>query len=723
MAACTTMGGNEATTDDIIGRVEPTVTDHRLTAELLQEMGRVTDVQPSPDGSQLLYGVTYTSIAQNKTNRELYIVHTDGTNNHAITHTATSEQNAVWLKDGRIAFLSRESGTMQIWVMDADGSNRRQVSHFALPTAGTEAQPEECDIEGFIFSPDQQQVLIVAALPVVNAVQTRYPDLDKATGQVFDDLMYRHWNDFVRDYPHPFLASFDGQTVGTPTDVLEGEPYECPMRPFNGTEDFSFSPDGKRLVYACRKKTGRDYALSTHSDLYLYDIATATTRNLTGQMQDMAGYNTAPAFSPDGTKLAWQSMARDGYESDKQRLMLLDMTQLNATPAEGLASAPIAQATDLTAAYRDNCDQFVWAPTGDHLYFRSYVEATCQVYRLDLADTTITRVSDGGDYDFGSLTLAGTQLIATRHSMSAPDDIYALNEETHEATQLTFENRHILDQLELGRVEKRWMRCTNGDSMLVWVALPAGFDRLRAENPEAKFPTLLYCQGGPQSPVSQFWSIRWNIQMMQAHGYAVVLPNRHGVPGFGQPFNEQISGDYSGQCIDDYLTAIDEVAKEPWCDREHLGAVGASFGGYSVYYLAGHHEKRFKCFIAHAGIFNLESMYAETEENWFSHWDMGGAYWEQDNATAQRTFAHSPHKAVGQWDTPILVIHGEKDYRIPATEGMQAFNAAKLRGVPAEMLYFPDECHWVQQPQNCVLWQRVFFEWLDRWLKTDNGNN
>jgi dipeptidyl aminopeptidase/acylaminoacyl peptidase len=718
ITACTTPAGQTTAEADIIGRSEPTVSNHRLTAEILQEMGRITDVQPSPDGTKLLYGVTYTNVAQNKSNRELYVVGTDGSDNHAITHTAQSEQNAVWLEGGSIAFLSRESGTSQIWVMDADGKNRRQVSHFCLPRpADAEGEAAEADIEGFILSPTRQHVLIIAAYPLQNAAETLYPDLGEATGQIFDDLMYRHWNDFVTDCPHPFIATFDGTTVGTPKDILEGEPYECPMRPHGGTEDFSFSPDGQRLVYACRKKTGRDYALSTNSDLYLYDLATGTTRNLTAGMTDMEGYDTAPAFSPDGQQLAWCSMARDGYESDKQRLMLLDMTPFNNTPAEQWVAVPVTQPTDLTADYRDNCDQFVWAPSGAAIYFRSYVEATCQLYRLDTTGAVITRVSDGGDYDFGSLCFAGQQLIATRHSMSAPDDIYAVDENTHAATQLTFENKHILDQIEMGRIEKRRMRCTNGDSMLVWVALPAGFDRLRAENPEAKFPTLLYCQGGPQSPVSQFWSIRWNIQMMQSQGYAVVLPNRHGVPGFGQAFNEQISGDYSGQCIDDYLTAIDEVSKEPWCDRDHLGAVGASFGGYSVYYLAGHHEKRFKCFIAHAGIFNLESMYAETEESWFCRWDMGGGYWEKDNATAQRTFANSPHKAVGEWDTPILVIHGEKDYRIPSTEGMQAFNAARLRGIPAEMLYFPDECHWVQKPQNCVLWQRVFFRWLDKWLK------
>jgi len=719
LAACTPATGGDPTAQEIIGRYEPTISDHRLTPEILHRMGRISDVQVSPDGQKLLYGVTYTSVEQNKSNRELFVMNADGTGNHAITHTPTKENNAVWIEDGRrIAFLSAESGSSQIWTMNDDGSDRRQISHFG--TTDADGKKTETDIEGFLFDPAQKQVLIIAPIQIKNPVQTLYPDLDKATGKIFDDLMYRHWNDFVTDYPHPYLAPVNDGMIGDAVDIMEGEPYECPMRPFGGVESFSFSPDGSKLVYVSRKKTGRDYAFSTNSSLYLYDIATGTTAELTAGMENMNGYDTAPAFSPDGTRLAWCSMARDGYESDKNRLMLLD-----------LASGSYQ---DLTAAYRDNCDGFIWAPDGRVIYFLSYVEATCQIYKCEITDLTtdnvqshtgttkfceskISRVSDGGDYDFSSLALAGDRIIATRHSMSGPDEIYSVDEKSHAATQLTFENKHILDQIEMGRIEKRWMRCTNGDSMLVWVAYPVGFDRLRAENPDKKFPTLLYCQGGPQSPVSQFWSIRWNIQMMLANGYAVVLPNRHGVPGFGQAFNEQISGDYSGQCIADYLTAIDNIAQEPWCDKDRLGAVGASFGGYSVYYLAGHHRKRFKCFIAHAGIFNLESMYSETEENWFTNWDLGGAYWEKDNKTAQRSYANSPHKAVGEWDTPILVIHGEKDFRIPATEGMQAFNSARMRGIPAEMLYFPDECHWVQQPQNAVLWQRVFFSWLDRWLK------
>lgn len=686
LAACTPQANTE---DPIIGRYEAPIENHRLTAEVLHSMGRISDVQPSPDGTQLLYGVTYTDIARNKSNRELFVINTDGSENHPITHTPRSESNAVWIDGGkRIAFLSSESGSSQIWSMNADGSDRKQISDF--PT----------DIEGFIFSPDEKQVLIIAPIEIKNPVQELFPDLDQTTGKLYDDLMYRHWDDFVTNYPHPYLAPVSEGKVGTAKDILEGEPYECPMRPFGGTESFAFSPDGKQLAYVCRKKTGRDYAFSTNSDIYLYDIASGTERNLT---EGMMGYDTHPTFSPDGTQIVWQSMERDGYESDKNRLFVMHLAT--------------GDKRDLTAAYRDNCDDYIWSPDGNDIYFLSYVEATCRIYRCHLADAAITPVSAPGDYDYASLCFAGEHLITLRHSMSQPNEIYEINLSDGIAQQLTFENKHLLDQIEMGRIERRWMTCTNGDRMLVWVAYPVGFDSIRAKDPDHKFPTLLYCQGGPQSPVSQFWSIRWNIQMMLANGYAVVLPNRHGVPGFGQPFNEQISGDYSGQCIDDYLTAIDEIAREPWCDRERLGAVGASFGGYSVYYLAGHHEKRFSCFIAHCGIYNLESMYGETEENWFTNFDLGGAPWEKDNKTAQRSYANSPHRAAAAWDTPILVIHGEKDYRIPVTQGMQAFNVARMRGIPAELLYFPDECHWVQRPQNAVLWQRIFFRWLDRWLK------
>ena len=717
-AGCASASQDEAAGDVIIGRTERTAPDGRLTPEILQELGNVGGLAASPDGQRLLYGVTYTSVAENRSNRELFVLtrSADGAEWSApvaVTHTPKSESQAVWRDDATILFLTGG----QVWAMDADGTNRRQLSHTERP------------IEGFKLSPDGEHILLVMTMPLAapgdHAQSTvaqaggadladLYEGLDKASGVVYDDLMYRHWDDFVRNVPHPFLASFAPDGTIAPegmTDILEGEPYECPMRPFAGVESFAFTPGGESLIYVCRKKTGRDYAFSTCSALYLYNVRTRETHCLTPGDH---GYDTAPLLSPDGTRVAWQSMERDGYESDKVRLLVARLGQEDGHPA-------LLDVEDWTRAFDNNCDAFLWA-SDSAIVMTSCVEATERIFLATSA--AVRQLSPDEDADYAALALVGGELVATKHSMSAPNDIYALGPvPSAEALaqngpvpasaikRLTAENEHILGQVRMGRVEKRWLTTTTGEQMLTWVAYPADFD------PARQWPTLLYCQGGPQSPVSQFWSTRWNVQMMTAQGYVVVLPNRHGVPGFGQAWNEQISGDYPGQCMRDYLTAIDAIAAEPWCDRKHLGAVGASFGGYSVFWLAGHHEGRFSCFIAHAGIFNMESMWGETEENWFSNWDFGGAYYDTRNARAQRTYALSPHKAVADWDTPILVIHGEKDYRIPVTQGMQAFNIARMRGLDAELLYFPDECHWVQQPQNGVLWQRVFFRWLDKWLK------
>lgn len=681
-----------------IGKSEITLPNRRLTPELLQELGKISEVRASPDGTRLLYGVTYTSVKENRSNRELYVMNADGSDNHAITHTPYSEHNAVWSADGqRIFFLSSESGSYQVWSMNADGSDRRRLSEFGR------------DIEGFVLSPDNSRILLIASIPTARIDSSLFEGLDKTTGRLYDELNYRHWNQFVTDYPHPYLATIgsDGKVSNDAVkDLLEGEPYECPMRPFGGTESFAFSPDGSQIVYVCRKETGTQYAFSTRSSLYLYNIADGTTRDL---HPGDHGYDTCPSFSPNGRWLAFQSMPRNGYESDKNRLMMLNIES--------------GRMTDLTEDYDNNCDSFVWTPDGSQITFTSHNGGTSQIYNALVPEMClfkgVSRISDGAEADYSSVTYAGNQLIATRHSMLTPDEIFAIDTKTHEARQLTQENTALLAMFDKGRIERRWMKCTNGDSMLVWVALPVGFDETLKADPKHRFPTLLYCQGGPQSPVSQFWSTRWNVSIMQANGYVVVLPNRHGVPGFGQAFNEQISGDWAGQCISDYFTAIDNIAQEPWCDASRLGAVGASFGGYSVYYLAGHHQKRFKCFIAHCGVFNFDAMCSETEEMWFTNWEMGGGYWKKNNKTVDKIFAASPHKAVGEWDTPILVIHNELDYRIPVTEGMQAFNIARMRGIPARFLYFPDECHWVTKPQNGVLWQRVFFDWLDKHLKND----
>ena len=686
-SSCTPNADN--TTDDapIIGRSELVPANHRLTPEILQELGKISEVTPSPDGTKLLYGVSYVSVKENRSNRELFVMHIDGSDNHAITHTAKSESNAVWSADGNeIYFMSSESGSSQIWKMNADGSNRQQISDF------------DRSIEGFVFSPDFSQVIMIAALPMPKTDEQLFEGLDKTTGRIYEEMNYRHWNDWVMDYPHPYLAKVvDGKVSNDGVkDILEGEPYECPMRPFGGTEAFAWTPDSKQIVYSCRKETGTDYAFSTRASLYLYNVSDGTTVDL---HPGDHGYDTNPTFSPDGKYLAFQSMARNGYESDKNRLMIIDMVS--------------REMRDLTASYDNNCDGFVWNADSRNLTFTGASYGTSKIFSVNVDEAKVAQVSADVQADYGSVTLAGNQIIATRHSMASPDEIFALNE-AGEATQLSFENKAMLDQIEMGRVEPRWMKTTNGDDMLVWVAYPVGFDETLKNDPDHKFPTLLYCQGGPESAVSQFWSTRWNVAIMQANGYVVVLPNRHGVPGFGQAYNEQIAGDFAGQCMKDYFTAIDNIAKEPWCDSDRLGAVGASFGGYSVYWLAGHHDNRFKCFIAHCGIYNTESMYAETEEMWFANWDYGGAPWDKN---PNKSYTDSPHKSITKWNTPILVIHNEYDFRIPVTQGMQAFNAARMRGVPAKFLYFPDECHWVTKPQNGVLWQRVFFDWLDKYLK------
>lgn len=719
-ASCTSGKEDTADSQTLVGKSQ--IVADRMTPELLQELGKVSDMQASPDGSKLLYGVGYTSVKDDRSNRELFVL--DLTRPDAepqqITRTPKSEQNAVWSNDGNhIYFLSSESGSMQMWQMNADGTGRRQMSHL------------DKDIEGFLLSPDQRQVLLILPLDIPRIDSTLFEGLDKTTGRLWDDMNYRHWDDFVNNCPHPFLAPFDENGVNRDAmiDIMAGEPYECPMRPFGGIESFAWNPAGTQIVYATRKEVGTRYAFSTRSSLYLYDIVTGQTFDL---HPGDHGYDTCPTYSPDGRYLAFQAMARNGYESDKNALCIIDM-QGFPMGNEGDWSKVADYAgrfTDLTASYDNNCDAYVWAPDSRSLTFVGYSYGTAQVFRADL-QSGVTRISDGSDHDFGAVAYAGNRLFALRHDWHHPNEIFELAADGT-ATQLTHENDALLAQLgDMGRFERRWMRCTNGDSMLVWIAYPAGFDAAIQANPDLKVPTLLYCQGGPESAVSQFWSTRWNIAIMQANGYAIVLPNRHGVPGFGQKFNEQIAGDFAGQCMRDYFTAIDNVAKnESWCDAERLGAVGASFGGYSVYWLAGHHQQRFKCFIAHCGIFNCESMYGETEEMWFADWDYGGAYFGQTGLqeglchTPRRAgggvnacYTDSPHRSILKWDTPILVIHNEHDYRIPVTQGMQAFNLARMRGIPAQFLYFPDECHWVTHPQNAVLWQRVYFNWLDRWLK------
>ena len=673
---------------EIIGKQEVTVKDGRLTPEALWAMGRIGSSSVSPDGKRIVYTVSYYSVKANKSHTVIYIMNADGSENTLLTTGAASEMEPAWIKGGqKIAFLTSEGGSSQIWEMNIDGSGRKQLSNY------------EGDIEGFRFSPDGSKVVFISQVKYGKRTSDLYPDLDKASGMVIDDLMYKHWDEWVQYVPHPFVASFDGNKVGQATDILQGEPYESPMKPFGGIEQIAWSTDSKQIAYTCRKKTGKEYSVSTDSDIYLYDIESKQTRNLC--KEDAAdknmGYDTNPKFSPDGKRIAWQSMERDGYESDRNRLCVMDLKS--------------GQKTYVTESFQSGVDDYCWAPDGKTLYFTGVWHATSMIHSTNLKGE-VKQLTDGM-YDYASVAvLNDKQLLTKRHSLSAADELFTVSlKKKTEVVRITKENDHIFSQLNLGKVEPRWTKTVDGKDMLSWVVYPANFD------PNKKYPTLLFCEGGPQSPVSQFWSYRWNLQIMAANDYIVIAPNRRGLPGFGMEWLEEISTNYGGHCMDDYLSAIDDIAQEPYVDKDRLGCVGASFGGYSVYWLAGHHNKRFKAFIAHDGFFNMEQQYLETEELWFANWDLGGPYWDKENPAVQRSYANSPHLFVYKWDTPILCILGEKDYRILASQGMAAFNAAKLRGVPAQLLVFPDENHWVLKPQNGILWQRTFFNWLDRWLK------
>ena len=687
-AAVTGCGdGSEKQEAAIIGKSQIKIEGRRMTPEALWAMGRIGEVCVSPDAATVIYGVSYYSVEQNKSHHTLHTMDADGNNQRLLTTTAANETGAAWIKGGtKIAFLSNEGGSNQVWEMNPDGSGRKQLSH------------EESDIEGFLFSPDESKVVLIKRIKIKETTADIYPDLPLAQGFVVNDLMYKHWDEWLNDAPHPFIATFDGNSISGATDILEGTKYDCPNRPFGGVEQLAWSNDSKKLAYACNKKTGRDYSVSTDTDIYLLDLESNKTENLCklDDARSNYGYDTAPSFSPDGNYLAWLSMKRDGYESDQNRLCVMD-----------LRSGEQKYITE--KSFDSNVDSYCWEHDSNSLYFTGVWHGASMVYNVNLVGD-LKKLTDG-DYNYTSVALLGTKLITTRQSMSSANEIYAMEPKAGaQVEQLTYENKHIYEQMDFGKVEARWCTTTDGKQLHSWVIYPPQFD------PNKKYPTLLFCEGGPQSPVSQFWSFRWNFQIMAANGYIIIAPNRRGLPGFGMEWNEQISGDYGGQCMQDLFAAIDDICKESYVDTDRLGCVGASFGGYTAMWMAGHHNKRFKAFIAHDGFFNMEQQYFETEESWFTNWDLGGAPHEK-SAQTQKSYANSPHKFVDKWDTPILLIHGDRDYRILSSQSMAAFNAARLKGVPAQLLLFPDENHWVLKPQNGVLWQRTFFAWLEKWVK------
>ena len=711
--------GSPSKAEDVkIGKQNIKLTSNLMTPEALWAMGRIGNCEASADGKQIVYQVGYYSVKANKSQQKIAIINADGTGNTTLTTGTKSETDPTWL-NGKIVFLTDG----QIWTMNPNGTDRKQISKTSK------------DIEGFKFSPDGKKVILLHSIDFYEIIKKNPDDLPKATGRLVTDLMYRHWDHYVESIQHPFVTNVtmeNGELKidnDSEVDILEGEPYECPMEPFGGIEQLDWSPDSKQIAYTCRKKTGLAYSISTDSDIYIYNIGTRETKNLCKpegyvepeidpttsmkyqkvnapeNLKHNVGYDTNPKFSSDGKYVAWLSMERNGYEADRNRLCCYDLAT--------------GEKKYLTESFDSNVDDFVWSDSKDAMiYFIGVWHATENLYAVNWKGE-LKQMTETWD-DFGSIRLMnnGKQLLMERHNFTSPADLYIVTPnfkkpEKTAITQLTFENKHILDQLAKPTVQQRWVKTSDGKEMLTWIILPPNFDETK------KYPTLLFCEGGPQSPVSQFWSYRWNFMIMASQGYIVVAPNRRGLPGFGQEWLEEISGNWTGQCMKDYLAAIDDASNHlSYVDKDHLGAVGASFGGFSVYYLAGIHEKRFKAFIAHDGAFNLAAMYTETEENWFSNWEYDEAYWHRPQLpNAKKTYHDSPHKMVEKWDTPILCIHGEKDYRINATQGMSAFNAARMKGIPAELLIFPDENHWVLKPQNGVLWQRTFFNWLDRWLK------
>ena len=665
-----------------ITKPEITIEGGRLTPEALWAMGRIGSVHPDEQSGRIAYTVSYYSVEENRSTSWIRMCKERSKQLEVFDEFVG--HSPAW-HNGQLCYINKDR---QVVI------GKKILTGFNM------------DIEGFLLSPQGDKIILIAQVKTVTSTEDKYPDLPLASGRVVDDLMYKHWDEWTETAPHPFLCELKSskgskslETVNC-VDLLEGTPYESPMKPFGGVEQLAWSPDGKQIAYTCRKKSGLEYAISTNSDIYLYDLETGTHTNLT---EGNGGYDTNPSYSPDGQWIAWQSMERDGYESDENRLMIQHLQT--------------GEKRFLTHGMETNVDSYYWKDNNS-LVFSAVWHGCSMLYEVNIEGSKVTQLTKG-QYDYVPGGNRGRCYYCLRHSMREANEIYRIFSADNQwpiaeedIVQLTHENDNIYSQIEMGNVVPRWQKTTDGKQMLTWIIYPPHFD------PNKKYPTLLYCEGGPQSPVSQFWSFRWNFMMMAANDYIIVAPNRRGLPGFGNEWNEQISGDYGGQCMKDYLSAIDEfVASEKYVDKDRLGCVGASFGGFSVYWLAGHHDKRFKAFIAHDGIFNMEMQYLETEEKWFANWDMGGAYWDKSNKTAQRTFANSPHLFVDKWDTPILCIHGEKDYRILANQGMAAFDAAKMRGVDAQLLIFPDENHWVLKPQNGILWQRTFFAWLDKYLK------
>jgi dipeptidyl aminopeptidase/acylaminoacyl peptidase len=659
------------------------------TPELLWKLGRLGEMQVSPDRKTVAYTVTRYSLTDNKGQSDIWVVPVAGGPTRQLTNTPAASENTLnWRPDGKLTFLSGESGTDQLYVISADGSGKQLLSEF-----------KDEGLANLKYAPSGKFILYTQDVKTGQTVQERYPDLPKADARIIDDLNYRHWNVWD-DYKasHVFFQPVgdDGKPTGYGKDVMAGEKFDSPLQPLGGSEQLAFSPDGYRLAYTSRKLMGKAEAESTNSDIYLYDVRTGQTQNLS---EGLGGYDTEPVFSPDGSKVAWLSMATPGFESDRNGVVVYDFKT--------------KKRQDVTQGSEQSASNVRWSPDGKTLYFVSVLAGTEHIFAVPAKGGKVQQLTRGA-FNYNGFELAGPGVaVVNKTTQAAPADLVRVDLKTGRETPLTQINQQELAGVKTGRTEARMVTTTDGKQMQVYVIYPPDFD------PSKKYPTLLYCQGGPQSPITQSFSYRWNFQLLAANGYIVVAPNRRGLPGFGTEWNNSISGDWGGQPIRDYLSAIDAVSQEPYVDKDRRGCVGASYGGYSVYLLAGKHEGRFKTFIAHCGLYNLTSWYPSTEEMFFAKQDIGAAPWDTPLHKSYTDF--NPQQFAKNWDTPILVIHGGKDFRVPEGQGMEAFGTAQLRGIPSRFLYFPNEGHWIGKPQNSVLWNRVFFDWLGRTLKPEGA--
>ncbi|NSL89257.1 S9 family peptidase [Chitinophaga sp. Mgbs1] len=655
----------------------------KMTPELLWQLGRVSGEAVTADGKSVIYGVSRVNMADNKSEKNLFVVPLTGGQSQQLTRTPGGEGDVAILPGNRIGFSLKG----QWWEMNADGSDAVQKTKGAG------------DMQNIRISPDGKHILFSREVKIKKiSGSDHYTDLPKSNVQIYDNLNYRHWDTWEDgNFSHVFYATYTNGEIGTPVDIMADEPYDCPQMPHGGAEDMIWSQDGKSIVYVCKKKYGKDYAVSTNTDIYEYDLAAKTTRNLS---EGMMGYDMAPAFSNDGKFISWLSMAHDGFEADKNDIILLNRTT--------------GVKTNLTKSWDGTASAVRFSNDGKKIFFLAVVKGTEQLLEIalqkDPAQTTDKHIRQitSGDFDISSMVAqTGNTMVVTRTDMNHAAEIFTVDLLKGAVQSLTNVNKETYDKIGSCKVEKRWVKTSDGKEMLTWVIFPPDFD------PAKKYPTLLYCQGGPQSALSQFYSYRWNFQLMANQGYIVVAPNRRGMPGHGVEWNASISKDWGGQPIRDYLAAIDDVSKESYVDKQRLGAIGASYGGYSVYMLAGVHENRFKTFIAHDGLFDLKSWYGTTEELWFANWDIG-AYWDPANAKSYSQFNPSEH--ANKWNTPILIIQGGIDFRVPIEQGLQAFQLAQLKGIKSKLLYFPEENHWVLKPQNAIVWQREFFSWLKETL-------